>query len=126
MARELRELASLFLRLGTTAFGGPAAHVALMEDEIVNRRGWIDHRHFLDLVAAVNFVPGPNSTELAIHLGWIRAGMRGLIAAGICFITPAVLIILPMAFFYVRNGALPSVSSALTGINACVVAIIAA
>ena len=95
--RRVIEVAKVFARLGFTAFGGPAAHVAMIEQECVYKREWLDRKHFLDLVAAVNFVPGPNSTELAIHLGYIRAGMRGLIAAGVCFITPAVLIILPMA-----------------------------
>src|SRR5690348_320549 len=93
--RRVWEVARLVLRLGFTAFGGPAAHVVLMEDEVVRRRGWVDRQHFLDLVSAVNFIPGPNSTELAIHLGWLRAGMPGLLAAGLCFIVPAVLIILP-------------------------------
>src|SRR6478736_8255088 len=103
-APRLREIALLFTRLGFTAFGGPAAHVAMMEDEVVRRRGWIDRQHFLDLVGTLNFIPGPNSTELAIHLGLIRAGMRGLVVAGVCFITPAVLIILPLAWAYVRYG----------------------
>jgi chromate transporter len=124
--RHLKEVALLFTRLGFTAFGGPAAHVAMMEDEVVGRRKWVDRQHFLDLVAAVNFVPGPNSTELAIHLGLIRAGFAGLLTAGVCFIVPAVLIILPLAYLYVRTGTLPQVSAALVGINACVVAIIAA
>src|SRR5438270_10093191 len=83
------QVARLFLKLGFTAFGGPAAHVALMEEEVVNRRGWLDRRHFLDMVSAVNFIPGPNSTELAIHIGWVRAGLKGLIVAGVCFIVPA-------------------------------------
>jgi chromate transporter len=119
----------VFTRLGFTAFGGPAAHVAMMEDEVVRRRGWVDHRHFLDLVAAVNFVPGPNSTELAIHLGLIRAGWPGLVVAGACFIVPAVLIILPIAWAYVTYGtgptADPRVTSMLAAISACVVAIVA-
>src|SRR4051812_6509433 len=123
---RLREVALLFTRLGFTAFGGPPAHVAMMEDEVVARRGWVDRRHFLDLLASVNFVPGPNSTELAIHLGYIRAGAPGLLAAGVCFITPAVLIILPLAWMYVTYGTLPQVNAALHGINACVVAIVAA
>src|SRR3954463_15208795 len=110
---RLAEVALLFARLGFTAFGGPAAHVAMIEDEVVNRRKWIDRQHFLDLVAAVNFVPGPNSTELVIHLGFIRAGFAGLLGAGVCFIVPAMLIILPIAFFYVRNGSLPQVSAAM-------------
>ncbi len=127
---RLREVALLFLRLGFTAFGGPAAHVAMMEDEVVTRRKWIDRRHFLDLVAAVNFVPGPNSTELAIHLGLIRAGRAGLVVAGLCFIVPAVLIILPLAWGYCAYGmgpqALPRVGGMMSAIGACVLAIIAA
>ena len=122
---RLREVALLFTRLGFTAFGGPAAHVAMMEDEVVARRKWIDRQHFLDLLASVNFVPGPNSTELAIHLGYIRAGVPGLVVAGACFITPAVLIILPLAYVYVKSGSLPQIEAAMSGINACVVAIIA-
>src|SRR5436190_20361728 len=93
---RVKEVALLFTRFGFTAFGGPAAHIAMIEDEVVKRRHWLDHQHFLDLLAAVNFIPGPNSTELAIHLGLIRAGTPGLVAAGICFITPAVLNILPL------------------------------
>jgi chromate transporter len=122
---HLREVAALFLRLGFTAFGGPAAHVALMEDEVVTRRRWLDRRHFLDLVALVNFVPGPNSTELAIHLGLVRAGFRGLVAAGVCFITPAVLIILPLAFAYVRYGEMPRLQVILRDINAGLIAVLA-
>src|SRR5205823_11341659 len=99
---ELGEVARLFLRLGFTAFGGPAAHIALMEDEVVNRRKWIDRQQFLDLVAAVDFIPGPNSTEMAIHLGFLRAGWKGLIVAGVCFIVPAMLIILPIGWLYVH------------------------
>jgi chromate transporter len=125
----LREVAALFTRLGFTAFGGPAAHVALMEDEVVRRRGWLDRTHFLDLLAAVNFVPGPNSTEMAIHLGYLRAGWRGLIVGGFCFILPAVLIILPLGWLYVTYAYAspsPHVVAALAGIKACVVAIVAA
>lgn len=123
------EVARLFARLGFTAFGGPAAHVGMIEAEVVGRRGWIDRRHFLDLVGLVNFIPGPNSTELAIHLGLLRAGWRGLVAAGVCFITPAVLIILPLAGAYVRFGRradFPQLQAALGGIGAAVVAVIAA
>ncbi len=122
---RLKELALLFLRLGFTAFGGPPAHIAMMEDEVVRRRQWLDRRHFLDLVAAVNFVPGPNSTELAIHIGLIRAGFPGLVVAGVCFIVPAVLIILPLAWMYVKWGALPKASHVLSAINAAIVAVIA-
>src|SRR5215213_8460989 len=124
-AGRLREVALLFTRLGFTAFGGPAAHVALMEDEVVRRRGWVDRQHFLDLVAALNFVPGPNSTELAIHLGLIRAGFPGLVVAGVGFIVPAVLIILPIAWAYERYGDLPRLKDALVAINAGVVAVLA-
>ncbi|QOV91496.1 chromate efflux transporter [Humisphaera borealis] len=128
--RPLREIAIAFTRLGFTAFGGPAAHVALMEDEFVHRRRWLSRQHFLDLVATLNFIPGPNSTELAIHLGLIRAGWRGLVVAGVCFITPAMLIILPIAWMYVRfagAGVQPpaAVLAALQGIGAVVVAILA-
>src|SRR5258706_11416204 len=85
---RLVEVARLFLKLGFTAFGGPAAHVALMEEEVVNRRRWMDRQHFLDIVSAGNFIPGPNSTEVANHIGLIRAGWKGLIVAGVCFIVP--------------------------------------
>lgn len=122
---RLREVAGLFLRLGFTAFGGPAAHLALIEDEVVHRRRWLDRGHFLDMVATVNFVPGPNSTELAIHLGLLRAGFWGLALAGLCFTVPAVLIILPLAWIYVRYGTLPQVQHILYGINAAMVAIVA-
>jgi chromate transporter len=122
---RLREVAAVFTRLGFTAFGGPAAHVALMEDEVVRRRGWVSRQQFLDLVALVNFIPGPNSTELAIHLGLLRAGFAGLVVAGVCFIVPAVLIILPLAYAYVRFGRLPPVAHAMAGINAAVVAVLA-
>lgn len=122
---RLAEVAKLFLKLGFTAFGGPAAHIALMEAEVVTRRRWLDRQHFLDMVSAVNFVPGPNSTELAIHLGLLRAGWKGLIVAGVCFIVPAMLIILPLAWCYVAYGSTPGVGDALTGVKACMVAIVA-
>jgi chromate transporter len=125
MTEQLIELAKLFTKLGFTAFGGPAAHVAMMEDEVVARRQWLDRTHFMDIVAAVNFVPGPNSTELAIHIGQLRAGFVGLLVSGACFITPAVLIILPIAWAYVAYGRLPKIQSAMTGISAAVVAIVA-
>jgi len=122
---RLLELAGVFTRLGFTAFGGPAAHVALIEDQIVTRRHWLDRQHLLDLVSAINFIPGPNSTELVMHIGQLRAGFRGLLVAGTCFITPAMLIILPIAWAYVRFGSLPQVQPALRAIGAAVVAIIA-
>src|SRR5437660_8146093 len=92
-ATALAELARLFLRLGLTAFGGPAAHIALMEEEVVRRRGWLTREEFLDLLGATNLIPGPNSTELAIHIGHRRAGWLGLMVAGLCFILPAVAIV---------------------------------
>ena len=94
---SLGELARLFLKLGTIAFGGPAAHIAMMEDEIVKRRRWLDHQQFLDLLGATNLIPGPNSTEMAIHIGLVRAGWKGLVVAGSCFILPAMLIVWVLA-----------------------------
>lgn len=122
---HLLEVAKLFTKLGFTAFGGPAVHTSLMEDEVVHRRKWIDRQHFLDLVSAVNFIPGPNSTELAIHIGYVRAGWPGLIVAGACFIVPAVLIILPLAWMYVTFGQMPAVTGVMRGIGAVVIAVIA-
>lgn len=119
------ELVTLFLRLGFTAFGGPAAHIAMMHDEIVKRRKWLDDQEFLDLVGATNLIPGPNSTEMAIHIGYLRAGWAGLIVAGACFIVPAVLIVLVLAWIYVRFGALPQAEWLLYGIKPVVIAIIA-
>ena len=97
----LREVALLFLRLGTISFGGPAAHIAMMEDEVVKRRKWITHEYFLDLLGATNIIPGPNSTEMGIHIGYIRAGWKGLVLAGVCFILPAVTISIVFAHLYV-------------------------
>lgn len=122
---RLREVALLFTKLGFIAFGGPAAHLSLMEDEVVTRRHWIDRQHFLDLVAAVSFLPGPNSTEVAINLGLIRAGWLGMFVSGACFITPAMLVILPIAWAYVTYQRLPQVRGIMFGINAAVVAIVA-
>jgi chromate transporter len=126
----LREVAGVFLRLGFTAFGGPVAHLALMEDHVVRRRGWIDRRQLLDMVAAVNFIPGPNSTELAMHLGWVRAGWRGLLVAGACFVLPAALIILPLGWMYVNWGtsfaAIKDGPPSLMAIRAAIVAVVAA
>jgi len=103
----------VFGRLGATAFGGPAAHVALMREEVVRRRGWVDDGRFLDLLGATNLIPGPNSTELAIHIGFERAGWRGLIVAGLAFILPAAGITLALAWLYVRSSALPAVEGVL-------------
>src|ERR687886_2268858 len=123
-SRELWELARLFLKLGTVAFGGPAAHIAMMRNEIVDRRQWMEEQEFLDLVGASSLIPGPNSTELAIHIGRVRAGWRGLLVAGVCFILPAALIVLAFAWAYVRYGSTPQVEGLLYGITPVVVAII--
>lgn len=122
---RLAEVAGLFLRLGFTAFGGPAAHIAMMRREIVQQRRWISDKHFLDLLSIVNLIPGPNSTELAIYLGYLRAGWPGLIVAGFCFIGPAMLIVLALAWLYVRFGSLPQVGWLFYGIKPVVIAIIA-
>lgn len=121
----LREVVFLFLRLGFTAFGGPAAHIAMMRDEVVKRRKWISDERFVDLWGTCNLVPGPTSTELAIYLGYQRAGWPGLIAGGICFIGPAMLIVLALAWAYVAFGSLPQVGWLFYGIKPVVVAIIA-
>ena len=121
----LREIALLFLRLGTTAFGGPAAHIALMEDEVVRRRQWLTREAFLDYVGAVNLIPGPNSTELAIHIGHARAGWPGLIVAGTCFIVPAMLLVGAAAWAYVRYGTLPVAAGVLYGVKPVVIAVVA-
>jgi chromate transporter len=121
---ELWKLALLFLKLGTIAFGGPAAHIAMMRTEIVQRRRWMEEQEFLDLMGATNLIPGPNSTELAIHVGRRRAGWLGLVVAGICFILPATLIVLAFAWAYVRYGSTPQVQDLLYGVTPVVVAII--
>jgi chromate transporter len=121
---RLTELAGLFLKLGATAFGGPAAHSAMFEDEVVRRRGWLTHTEFLDLLAAANLIPGPNSTELAIHIGRRRAGTAGLLVAGGCFILPAMLIVTAFAWAYVKFGQLPQVTGLLYGIKPVIIAII--
>jgi chromate transporter len=121
---SLLELARLFLKLGTIAFGGPAAHIAMMEDEVVIRRKWIDRNEFLDLLGATNLIPGPNSTELAIHIGFKRGGWPGLVLAGVCFILPASLIVTTIAWAYVTYGKLPEVGFILYGIKPVVIAIV--
>ncbi len=120
----LRELATLFLRLGITAFGGPAAHIAMMRDEVVHRRHWLTDTEFLDLLAATHLIPGPNSTELAIHLGYKRCGWPGLIAAGVCFILPACLIVMAIAWGYTRYGDTPQLEGVMYGIGPVIVTII--
>ena len=122
--RALGELAWLFSRLGTTAFGGPAAHIAMMEDEVVNRRRWLTREQFLDLLGATNLIPGPNSTELAIHIGHARAGWAGLLVAGACFILPATLIVTVCAWAYLRFGRLPEAAGILYGVKPVVIAVV--
>src|SRR5882762_10335731 len=123
-ARHLRELATLFLKLGVIGFGGPAAHIAMMEDEVVRRRGWVSREKFLDLLGATNVIPGPNSTEMAIHLGHVRAGFAGLLVAGACFILPAMLIVTGCAWAYVRFGKLPQAEGILYGVKPVVIAVV--
>jgi chromate transporter len=122
---SLRELALLFFRLGATAFGGPAAHIALMRDEVVKRRGWLSDARFLDLLGATNLIPGPSSTELAIHIGYERRGARGLLVAGLAFIVPAMLITGAIGWAYVRYGSLPEAGALLYGIKPVILAVIA-
>ena len=117
-------MARVFLRLGTTAFGGPAAHVAMMEDEFVRRHGWLSHAEFLDMLGAVNLIPGPNSTEMAIYVGYRQAGWKGLVLGGVCFLLPAMLIVTALAWAYVRFGALPQVAGPLYGVKPVVIAVI--
>jgi chromate transporter len=123
-AHPLLEVASSFIRLGFTAFGGPAAHIALFHDEFVTRRGWLTDQHFLDLLGATNLIPGPNSTEMAMHIGLARAGWLGLIVGGACFILPAALIVGVLAALYVQFGVLPAVAWLLYGIKPVIVAVI--
>lgn len=123
-ASKLRELLFLFLRLGCTAFGGPAAHLAMMEDEVVRRRRWLTREKFLDLLGATNLIPGPNSTEMAIHVGYDRGGWTGLLVAGVSFIVPATVIVLAIAWAYARFGQLPQFEGVLYGVKPVVIAII--
>jgi chromate transporter len=122
---SLGELAAVFLKLGTISFGGPAAHIALMRVEFVERRQWLSDQAFLDLVGATNLIPGPNSTEMAIHIGYLRCGWPGLLVAGACFICPAALIVGVLAAVYAQSGSLPAVQAAFYGVKAVVVAIVA-
>jgi chromate transporter len=122
---SLRELAALFFRVGATAFGGPAAHIAVMEDEVVRRRKWLSEERFLDLLGATNLIPGPNSTELAIHIGWTRRGFAGLAVAGASFIVPGMLITMAFAWAYVRFGTLPAAGSLLYGVKPVILAVVA-
>ncbi len=125
-ADDLKEVAKLFLRLGFTAFGGPAAHIAMMRHEVVEKRKWMSDQHFLDLIGATNLIPGPNSTEMAMHVGQERAGAKGLVTAGLCFILPAVIITGIFAWLYKEYGWLPEVQPFVYGIKPAIIAVILA
>jgi chromate transporter len=122
--RRLFEVASLFLKLGFTAFGGPAAHIAMMHDEVVNRRKWVDEQGFLDLLGAANLIPGPTSTEMVIYLSFKRVGWPGLVLGGICFILPAMLIVMALGWIYMRFGATAQADWIFYGIKPVIIAII--
>jgi chromate transporter len=123
--RRLFELAAYFLRLGVTAFGGPAAHIALMEEECVRRRRWITPEQFMDVLGAANLIPGPTSTELAMHIGYARAGWWGLVVAGVCFIAPAAVLVGLLAAAYVNAGTLPALDGVLLMVKPVVVVVVA-
>jgi len=123
---NLKEVARLFLKIGIFSFGGPAAHNAYIQIEVVTKRKWMDEQHFLDLVGATNLIPGPNSTELAMHIGHERAGWKGLIVSGLCFILPAVLITGIFAWLYKQYGQLPAVQPFIYGIKPAIIAVILA
>ncbi|MEB3358038.1 MAG: chromate transporter [Synechococcales bacterium] len=122
--QRLKELAAVFFRLGCVAFGGPAAHIAMMDDEVVKRRRWMSRDQLLDLIGVTNLLPGPNSTELAIHIGYERAGWRGLFVAGSCFILPAMTIVWILAVLYARFQTVPQVEWLLYGVKPVIIAII--
>ena len=124
MNNKLKEVAQLFFKLGIIAFGGPAAHIAMMEEEVVTKRKWMTREHFLDTMGATNLIPGPNSTEMTMHCGYHHAGVAGLFVAGICFIFPAVVLTVILAYFYVEFGKIPAVEAFLIGIKPAVLAII--
>jgi chromate transporter len=124
LSENLKEVALLFFRLGATSFGGPAAYIGLMHHEVVVRRKWVDEQKFLDIMGAVNLIPGPNATEIASHLGLIRAGWVGLIVAGVLFAIPGTAAIILVAWAYVKYGSLPQVGWVLYGVKPAVIAII--
>ena len=121
---DLKEIARLFLKLGIIGFGGPAAHISMMQNEVVTKRKWMSQQHFLDLIGATNLIPGPNSTEMAIHIGREKAGWKGLITAGVCFILPAVFITGILAWLYKKYGALPEIQPFVYGIKPAIIAVI--
>lgn len=124
--KRLADVAMLFLKLGVIGFGGPAVHIAMMEEEVVRKRGWMTGEHFLDLVGATNLIPGPNSTEMTMHIGHERTGWKGLIVAGCCFILPAVIITTILAWAYQQYGQLPQVAALIYGVKPAVIAVIVA
>jgi chromate transporter len=123
---DLKDISRVFLKLGLTAFGGPAAHIAMMRQEVVVKRQWLTEQHFLDLIGATNLIPGPNSTEMAIHIGQERGGWKGLLIAGLCFIMPAVLITGCLAWLYKSYGQLPQIQPFVYGIKPAIIAVIIA
>jgi chromate transporter len=122
----MREIAAVFLRMGFLGFGGPAAHVAMMEELVVEKHRWLDREHFLDLVGLTNLIPGPNSTEMAIHLGMLRGGWRGMLVAGTCFLAPAILLTGILAWLYAEYGHLDFARAIQAGIQPAVLAVILA
>ena len=123
--QKLKQVAAVFFKLGLFAFGGPAAHIAMMEHEVVTKRAWMTREHYLDLIGATNLIPGPNSTEMTMHCGYQRAGKKGLFIAGISFVFPAVFITAILGYLYVLYGALPQVQPFIKGIQPAVIVIIA-
>jgi chromate transporter len=121
---KLAEVAKVFLKLGVIGFGGPAVHIAMMEEEVVRKRQWLSHEHFLDLIGATNLIPGPNSTEMALHCGYERAGRKGLLIAGACFILPAVIITASLAWVYQQYGSLPQVAPFIYGIKPAIIGVV--
>ena len=124
MPASLKEIAFFFLKLGSLSFGGPAVHIAMMEEEVVRRRKWLSHEHFADLIGATNLIPGPNSTEMAMHCGHEKQGLKGLIVAGMCFIFPAVLITSLLAWAYKEYGELPEVAPFIYGVKPAIISVI--
>ncbi|MDD2561181.1 MAG: chromate efflux transporter [Eubacteriales bacterium] len=122
--RRYREIATVFLRLGIVAFGGPAAHIAMMEEELVQKRKWVAREQFMDFLGATNLIPGPNSTEMALHLGFTRGGLAGLVISGVCFILPAALSVLVLAVLYARHGQVRELTGVMDGIKPVVMAVI--
>ncbi|MBI2279396.1 MAG: chromate transporter, partial [Bacteroidetes bacterium] len=126
MDKNIKEVASVFFKLGCFAFGGPAAHISMMEQEVVEKRKWMTKEHFLDLIGVTNLIPGPNSTEMTMHCGHERAGKAGLFVAGLAFIIPAIIITGVLAWAYTTYGELPNIKPFIQGIQPTVIAIILA